>query len=141
MTMGEERRRCYNDFSLRMSSSLSKRWVCYVVENLSKVFLSEQPLILLLVIRVYIVQVKGKKVTFKILQEESFMGSTWVGPTHETVEKLIAQHDSLAFSMCFSCGLFTSNSSRKLLVSQSRNCTNSSTHTQFFTNLILNLIQ
>ena len=34
-------RRGYNDFSLRMSSSLSKRWVCCVVENLSRVFLSE----------------------------------------------------------------------------------------------------
>ena len=40
MIMGEGRRRGYNDFSLRMSSSLSKRWVC-VVENLSRVFLSE----------------------------------------------------------------------------------------------------
>ena len=39
--MGEGRRRCYNDFSLRMSSFLSKRWVCCVVENLSWVFLSE----------------------------------------------------------------------------------------------------
>ena len=28
MTMGEGWRRYYNDFSLRMSSSLSKRWVC-----------------------------------------------------------------------------------------------------------------
>ena len=28
MTMGDGRRRGYNDFSLRMSSSLSKRWVC-----------------------------------------------------------------------------------------------------------------
>ena len=28
MTMGEGRRRGYNDFSLRMGSSLSKRWVC-----------------------------------------------------------------------------------------------------------------
>ena len=49
MTMGEGRRRGYNDFLLRMSSSISKRWVC-VVENLS---------------RVYIVWVKGKKVTLK----------------------------------------------------------------------------
>ena len=39
--MGEGRRRGYNDFSLRMSSSLSKRWVCCVVENLSRGFLSE----------------------------------------------------------------------------------------------------
>ena len=56
-----------NDFSLRMSSSLSKRWVCCVVENLSRVFLSEWPLILLWVMRIYIVWVKDKKVTFKIL--------------------------------------------------------------------------
>ena len=47
MTMGEGRRRSYNDFSLRMSNSLSKRQVYCVVENLSRVFLSEQPLILL----------------------------------------------------------------------------------------------
>ena len=67
MIMGEGRRRGYNDFSLRVSSSLSKRWVCYVVENLSRIFLSEWPLIHLWVMRVYIVWVKGKKVTFKIL--------------------------------------------------------------------------
>ena len=66
MTMGEETRRVYNDFSLSMSSSLSKRWVCCVVENLSRVFLSEYPLLLLWVMRVYIVWVKGKKVTLKI---------------------------------------------------------------------------
>ena len=40
--MGEGRRRGYNDFSLRMSSFLSKRWVC-VVENISRVFFSEWP--------------------------------------------------------------------------------------------------
>ena len=28
MTMREGWRKCYNDFSLRMSSSLSKRWMC-----------------------------------------------------------------------------------------------------------------
>ena len=38
--------------------------VC-VVENLSKVFLSEWPLILLWIMRVYKVWVKGKKVTTK----------------------------------------------------------------------------
>ena len=38
--------------------------VC-VVENLSRVFLSEWPLILLWVMRVYIIYVKGKKVTLK----------------------------------------------------------------------------
>ena len=69
MIMGEGRRRCYNDFSLRMSSSLSLslRWVCCVVENLFRVFLSECPPLLLWVIRVYIVWVNGKKVTLKIL--------------------------------------------------------------------------
>ena len=63
MAIGERK----NDFSLRMSNSLSKRWVCCVVENLSRVFLSEWPLILLWVMRIYIVWVKDKKVTFKIL--------------------------------------------------------------------------
>ena len=54
--MGEGRRRDYNDLSLRMSSSLSlkKMGVC-VVENLSRVFLSEWFLILLWVIGIYIV--------------------------------------------------------------------------------------
>ena len=66
MTMGEGRRRDYNSFSLRISSSLSKRWVC-VLENLSREFLSEWPLILLWIMRVYIVWVKGKKVTLKVL--------------------------------------------------------------------------
>ena len=41
MTMGEGRRRCYNDFLLRMSSSLSSQGC--VVENLFMVFLSELP--------------------------------------------------------------------------------------------------
>ena len=64
MIMGEERRRGYNKFSLRMSSSLSKRWVC-VVENLSRVFLSEWPHLHLWVMRVYIVWMKGKEFTHK----------------------------------------------------------------------------
>ena len=38
--------------------------VC-VVENLSRVFLSEWPLTLLWVMRVYIIWVKGEKVTLK----------------------------------------------------------------------------
>ena len=41
MAMGEGRRRGYNDFSLRMSNFLSKRWVYCVVESLFKVFLFE----------------------------------------------------------------------------------------------------
>ena len=64
MIMGEGRRRGYNDFSLRISSFLSKRWVC-VVENLSRVFLSEWPPLHLWVMRIYIAWVKGKQVTLK----------------------------------------------------------------------------
>ena len=64
MIMGEGRRKGYNEFSLSMSSSLSKKWV-HVVENLSRVFLSKQPLLHLWVIRVYIVWVKGKEFTHK----------------------------------------------------------------------------
>ena len=57
-------RRGYNDFSLRMSSSLSKRWVC-VVENLSRIFLSKWPPLHLWIMKVYIVRVKGRKDTHK----------------------------------------------------------------------------
>ena len=84
MAMGNKMRRGYNDFSLRMSSSLSKRWIRCVVENLSRVFLSEWPLILLWVMGIYIVWVKGKKVTFKILQTESFTGWPFSRDTRET---------------------------------------------------------
>ena len=70
MIMGEGRRRGYNDFSLRMSSSLCKRRVC-VVENLSRVFLSKWLLILLWVIEVYL-WVKGKKVTLKNPPDRTF---------------------------------------------------------------------
>ena len=38
MIMGEGRRRGYNEFSLRMSSSLSKKMGVCVIENLSRVF-------------------------------------------------------------------------------------------------------
>ena len=61
--MGEGRRRGYNDFSLKMSSSLSKRWVC-VVENLSRVFsLLMASLQFVSNEGIYIVWVKGKKIT------------------------------------------------------------------------------
>ena len=106
MTMGEGRRRGYNDFSLRMNSSLSKRWVCCVVENLFRVFLSEWPFILLWVMRVYIVWVKGKKVTLKNLKAERFMSISWETLTRETVAKLAAWHDSSTSSMYFSHALF-----------------------------------
>ena len=137
MTMGGKRRRGYNDFSLRMHSFLYKRWVCYVVENLSRVFLSKQPLILLWVMKVYIVWVKGKKVTRKIFQAESFAGILRVGPSREILTKLIVQHDSSASSMCFSRDSFAS----RLLTRHSQNALIHSIHAQFFTNLILNPIQ
>ena len=141
MTVGEGRRRGQNDFSLRMSNSFSKRWVCCVVENLSRVFLSEQSLILLWIMRVNIVWMKGKKVTLKILQEKSFTGTPQVDPSRETLAKLTTWHDSSTFSMCFSRALFTGTFTHELLTSQSRNCIDSSFHAQFFTNLILNPIQ
>ena len=72
--------------------------VC-VVENLSRVFLSKWPFILLWVMRVYIVWVKGKKVTLK----KSFRQRvSRVSPSCETHAKLIAWCDSSASSMCFS---------------------------------------
>ena len=46
MTMEEERRRGYNDFSLRMSSSLSKGG-CVMLQKPIQGFLSEQPTLLL----------------------------------------------------------------------------------------------
>ena len=117
MTMGEERRKNYNDFSLRMSSSLSKRWVCCVAKNLSRVFLSKWPPILLWVMRVYIVWVKGKKITLKILQVESFAGISQVGPSCKTLAKLIVCHNSSASSMCFSRALFVGTFTHELLAS------------------------
>ena len=60
--------------------------VC-VVENLSRVFLSELSLILLWVMRVYIVWVKGKKVTLKIFQAECFIGTLRDGLSFEVLAK------------------------------------------------------
>ena len=113
--MGEGRRRGYNDFSLRMSSFLSKRWVC-VVENLSSVSLSEWSLMILWVMRVYIVWVKGKKVTLKMFYAKRFVSILWEGLTRETLVKFSRLVDSLASNMCFSRALFKGT----LLVSYSR---------------------
>ena len=117
MTMGKGRRRGYDDFSLRINSSLSKRWVYCVVKSLSRVFLSEWPPILLWVTMVYIVWVKGKKVTLKILQAESFVSISRVGPSRETLAKLTAWHDFSTSSMCFSCALFVGTFTCELLAS------------------------
>ena len=70
----------------------------YVVENLSRVFLSEWLLYNLWVIKIYIVWVKGKKVTLKIFQEECFMTTSRKGLTHGTLTKLTVWYDSLASS-------------------------------------------
>ena len=141
MTMEEGRRKDYNDFSLRMSSSFFKRWMCCVVENLSRVFLSKQPFLLLWLIRVYIVWMKGKKVTFKILQAECFAGTSQDGLSHKALAKCSMAIDFLASSMCFSRAIFAGYSSHEIFASQSRNCIDSSFHAQFFINLILNQIQ
>ena len=100
MIMGEGRRRFYNEFLLRMSSSLSKRWMCVLQkkENLSRGFLSEWHILHLWVMRVYIVWVKGKEVTYKILQAECFATVSREGLTRETLAKTTAWHDSSASS-------------------------------------------
>ena len=112
--MGEGRRRGYNDFSLKMSSSLSKRWVSYVVKNLSRVFFSEWSLILLWVMRVYIIWVKGKKVTLKILQAECFTGTLQDGLSREALTKCNLALDSSTSNICFSHAFFAETSTRKL---------------------------
>ena len=107
--------------------------VC-VVENLSRIFLSKWLLILLRVMRVYIVRVKGKKVTHL---KSSRRRVSWVGPSLETLAKLIAKHDSLTSNMYFSRGSFVG----RLLA---RHLLNPLIHpilTRFFNNLILNPIQ
>ena len=80
--------------------------VC-VVKNLSRVFLSEWPQLHLWVMRVYIVWVKGKKVTLKILQAECFVTTSREGLTRETLAKTTAWHDSLASSLALSRVIFS----------------------------------
>ena len=131
MIMGEGRRRGYNDFSLRMSSSLSKRWMC-IVENLSRVFLSEWPLLHLWVMRVYITWVKGKQVTLTKPPDRKFrdylVGRPYPQDTRE--------NDSLSWLFSFQTCASHMALSR---VSFSQNLL--SIHARFFTNLILNPIQ
>ena len=104
--MGEGWRRGYNDFSL---------WMC-VVENLFRVFLSEWPILHLWVMRVYIVWVKGKKVTLENplgkMFRDCLMGRPYSRDTRE--------NDSLArlfnFQSCAPHMLFHGLASRELLV-------------------------
>ena len=68
--------------------------VC-VVENLSRVFLSKWPLIHLWVMRVYIVWMKGRKVTpKKNFQAECFVTVSREGLTRETLANTTDWHDS-----------------------------------------------
>ena len=55
-----------------------------IVENLFRVFLSKQLHILLWVMKVYIIWVKGKKVTLKIFKAESFTGWPFLRNTRKT---------------------------------------------------------
>ena len=68
--------------------------------------------------RVYIVWVKGKKVTFKILQAESFAGISQDGLSREVLAKCSPTLNSLASSMCFSCDFFTRTFTHELLASR-----------------------
>ena len=89
--------------------------VC-VVENLSRVFLSEWPLLHLWVMRVYIVWVKGKEFTHKNplcrMFYDCLTGRPYPRDTHE--------NDSLArlfsFQSCAPHMLFRGLTSRELLV-------------------------
>ena len=89
--------------------------VC-VVENLSKVFLFEWPLLHLWVMRVYIVWVKGREVTLKKnLQAECFVTVSREGLTHETLAKMTTWHDSSTSSHVLLTWLFRDLAFRELL--------------------------
>ena len=82
-----------------MSSSLSKRWVCVcVVENLSRVFLSEWPPIHLWVMRVYIVWGKGKEFTHKNPPGRMFRDCLAGRPYPQDTREKTAWHDFSASS-------------------------------------------
>ena len=90
-----------------MNISLSKRWVYYVVKTYLGFSLWIFFFFLLLwIIKVYIVWMKGKKVTIKILQIESFAGTLWDGLFCKVFAKCSLTLDSSASSMCFSHALF-----------------------------------
>ena len=64
---------------------------------------------------VYIVWVKGHKVTLKILQVECFTGISRDGLSREALAKCSLALDSSASSLCFSRALFAGYSSHELL--------------------------
>ena len=67
--------------------------------------------------RVYIVWVKGKKVTLEILQVESFVDTSRDGLSREVLAKGRLTLDSLAFGMCFSRNLYVGTFTHELLAS------------------------
>ena len=67
---------------------------------------------------VYIVWVKGIRIILKILQAKSFAGTSQDGLSHEILAKRSLTLNSLAFSMCFSRGLFAGTYSRILWASR-----------------------
>ena len=89
-----------------MSSSLSKRWVCCVVETYLSFSLWIASSSLLLVIRVHIVWMKGKKVILKILQAESLTGTSRDGLFCKVLTKYNLALNSSPSNMCFSHALF-----------------------------------
>ena len=123
MTMGDQKENRLQRFLTKgwVVLFLSKNWVC--CRNFSRVF-SQQPPLLLWVMRVYIVWVKGKKVTLKILQIESFAGTSRDGLSCKVLTKCSLALDFSASSMCFSCDLFAETFTHELLASQWRNYTN-----------------
>ena len=64
---------------------------------------------------IYIVWVKGKKVTLKNLQAECFASTLREGLTRETLAKLIAWHDSSASSHMLLTWLLRRLASHKLV--------------------------
>ena len=124
-----------------MSNTLSKRWVCVLLKTYLGFFLFEWSPLLLWVMRVYIVWVKGKKVTLKNPPGRMFRdyltGRAYPRDTRETNSLAwLFSFQSYASHMPFFAGTLLANFSWA-----SREMHWSSFHTQFFTNLILNPIQ
>ena len=102
MTMGKGRRRGQNEFSLRMSSSLSKKWVCVLQKTYLGFFSLNGLLILLWVVRVYIVWVRGKKVTLKNPPSKAFREYLARRPYPQDTCKILQAGMTLQLSACAS---------------------------------------
>ena len=108
-----------------------------VVENLSRVFLFEWPPLLLCVMRVYIVWVKGKKVTLKNPPGREFHGYFARRPYSRDTPKMLQAGMTLQLPTCASHVALLQVASSKTLVKS----IDSSFYARFFTNLILSPIQ